>query len=731
MLGRFKLLLLIVLATVCILTGVQAETEADALPLSSEYALVAENERLALYLREDIMAIIIESKTSGRQLYSAVQNPQDMKDNAKWKGFYQSGIVLEYSENSNHSLFQAELLNTEHLLTYAYQADGFTAKVTFAEPQISCEVSVTLDEEGLHVYIPKDKLIEENETVYKVNTIQMFPFLGYSYQGQDEGYMFIPDGQGALIELRNNNKAYSNAYTQQVYGENVGVQVTTFNQWSRESENILMPVFGMVHTAKEIGFLGVIEEGDASAKIKAYPNGVITQFDWITAQFIYRQIYSQPTVINDDQESYNSAIYQATASRRDFDVRLHYYVVEGNEANYAGLAKVYRGYLEQQGAFAKADMSRDFLMQLDFVGLEKENDLFGRKAISMTTFEQVKEILTDLSNAGAENLLAVLRGWQQDGLTGGLPLTGYKPAAELGGQAEMEQLREHAGRLGVAVVPEADFMLLNLDEHPELKHATYQKATGTSYRYPTYKKVYKYINYLSPVYSQRFAQQVLGELVDAGWNSAALTGIPEFLSDYKSEKTYYDTSSMMAIYEQICRDGGGKQNLCLANANAYLWQYADMLYDMPVEDSDFVLSTRSVPFLAIALSGKMHYTVEYVNFQANHRKFFLQLIEQGAFPAFVLTWENPVRLINTNTSDLFSTQYELYREMILEWYEELEVVFRRFSGASIEEHETNGKLTKVTWSNGVVVYLNYGTTPQSLDGYLLEGLSYKVVNGDE
>ena len=331
MLGRFKVLLLIVLATVCILTGVQAETEADALPLSSEYALVAENERLALYLREDIMAIIIESKTSGQRLYSAVQNPQDMKDNAKWKGFYQSGIVLEYSENSNHSLFQAELLNTEHLLTYAYQADGFTAKVTFTEPQISCEVSVTLDEEGLHVYIPKDKLIEENETVYKVNTIQMFPFLGYSYQGQDEGYMFIPDGQGALIELRNNNKAYSNAYTQQVYGENVGVQVTTFNQWSRESENILMPVFGMVHTAKEIGFLGVIEEGDASAKIKAYPNGVITQFDWITAQFIYRQIYSQPTVINDDQESYNSAIYQATASRRDFDVRLHYYVVEGNE----------------------------------------------------------------------------------------------------------------------------------------------------------------------------------------------------------------------------------------------------------------------------------------------------------------------------------------------------------------------------------------------------------------
>lgn len=731
MLVRFKALLLSLLL-LCVMGAAQAEEpEMQAVPLRSEYLLVAENDRLALYLREDIMAIIIQSKTTGQKLFSAVQNPEDMRDNAKWKGFYQSGIVLEYSENANHSLFQAELLNTEHQLTYTYQPDGFTAQITFPGPQISCEVNVTLDELGVHVFIPKEKLIEENESVYKVNTIQMFPFLGHSYQGGDAGYMFIPDGQGALIELRNNNKAYSNAYTQQVYGENVGVQVTNFNQWTRKTENILMPVFGMVHTEKEIGFLGVIEEGDASAQIKAYPNGVITQFDWITAQFIYRQIYSQPTVINDDQESYNSAIYQATASRREFDVRLHYYVVEGTEANYAGLAKVYRNYLEQQGAFANSDMSKDFLMQLDFVGLEKENDLFGRKSVVMTSFEQTGEILADLYDAGAQNLLAVLRGWQKDGLTGGLPVKDYSPAVELGGQAGMEQLRADAAALGVTVMPETDFMQLNLDENPELKNATYQKATGTSYRYPTYKKVYEYINFLSPVYSQRFAEQVLEELTRAEWQAVALNGITSFVSDYKAEKVYYDTTSMMAIYEQICQDSGEDLALSLSNANAYLWQYADMLYGMPVEDSDFVLSSRSVPFLAITLSGKMHYTVEYANFQANYRKFFLQMIEQGAFPSFVLTWESPVRLINTNANDLFSTQYEQYRDMILEWYAEMEPVYRQFKGASIEQHQTSGKVTKVTWSNGVVVYLNYGTTNQSVDGYTLEGLSYKVVNGHE
>ncbi len=734
MLGRFNTLLLTLLAILFLFPGAYAEIAScdEAMPaLKSEYELIAENDRLALYLREDLMAVIIECKDNGQRLCSAVQNADDMRDNVKWKGFYQSGIVLEYSENANHSLFQADLLNTEHNLSYTYAEDGFTASLYFTGPQIRCEINVSLDEDGLHVYMPKEKLIEENEEVYKVNTIQIFPFLGYSYQGQDEGYMFIPDGQGALIELKDNNKALTNAYTRQVYGENVGIQVTTFNRWTRKTENILMPVFGMVHTAREIGFLGVIEEGDSSAQIKAYPNGVVTDFDWITAMFIYRQIYSQPTVINDDQESYNSAIYQATASRRVFDIRLHYYVVDGEDANYTGLAQAYSSYLEKQGAFAHADLSQDFLMQLDFMGMEKENALFGRKTIAMTTFDQVGEILTDLTENGATKLTAVLRGWQENGLTGGLPLRRYAPASQLGGRSGMERLREDAAALGVEVIPEADFMLLNLDENPDLKHATYQKATGTSYRYPTNKKVYAYINYLSPVYSLEFADVALPQMAEAGWRAAALTGIPSFVSDFKSEKTYYDTSRMMEIYERICQMGSGQLNLQLSNANAYLWQYADLLYDMPAGDSAFVLTSESVPFLAIALSGKMHYTVEYVNFQANYRRFFLQLIEQGAFPSFVLTWENPILLINTNANDLFSTQYEQYRETILTWYQELEPIYHQFSGAFILTHERIGEVTRVGWSNGVTVYLNYSDAVQNLDGLTLKGLSYKVVRGNE
>ena len=82
MLKPFKRLLLGAMAILCLCGAAFAQDSGDAAAsaLPPEYHLAAENSRLALYLREDIMAIIVESKEHGQRLYSAVQNPQDMKD---------------------------------------------------------------------------------------------------------------------------------------------------------------------------------------------------------------------------------------------------------------------------------------------------------------------------------------------------------------------------------------------------------------------------------------------------------------------------------------------------------------------------------------------------------------------------------------------------------------------------------------------------------------------------
>ena len=99
--------------------------------------------------------------------------------------------------------------------------------------------------------IPEDGIVngEADGHRYTVSTFTLYPFLGYSVLGQDEGYMIIPDGQGALIELKDNEKRFSSPFDRPVYGTNIGTDDTVNSRWTVGAEPVIMPVFGMVHTA--------------------------------------------------------------------------------------------------------------------------------------------------------------------------------------------------------------------------------------------------------------------------------------------------------------------------------------------------------------------------------------------------------------------------------------------------------------------------------------------------
>ena len=369
--GRFKLLLslcLLLTLGLCLCANVLAEQE-NASPIPPEYRLAAQSSRFNLYVREDTLAIIVESRTNGSLLYSTVQNPDDFKDQAAWKGFYQSGIVMEFIEDVKSTNTQADFINLESEISMTYLDNGFSAQVLFPAYGVGYTAMVTLDERGLTVFIPQDKIIhgEADGHRYTVSTFTLYPFLGYSTLGQDAGYMIIPDGQGALIELKDNEKRFSSPFDRPVYGTNIGVEDTVNSRWGVEAEPVIMPVFGMVHTEDQIGFLGVIEQGDTAARIRAYPNGANNlSFDWVSAKYAYRFVYKQPTGPS------SGAIDMLTESSRDFDIVQHFLLEDGETANYAGLACAWREYMEEKGFFCAAEGARPFDVEIDFLGLERK-----------------------------------------------------------------------------------------------------------------------------------------------------------------------------------------------------------------------------------------------------------------------------------------------------------------------------------------------------------------------
>ena len=723
--GRFKLIGALCLAAALLLglcgMGL-AEESASAVP--PEYKLAAQSSRFNLYVREDTLAIILESKLNGSLLYSTVQNPDDFKDQAAWKGFYQSGIVMEFIEDVKSTNTQADFINMEAQIRMTYLDNGFSADVIFPAYGVGYTAVVTLDERGLTVTIPQDKIIngETEEHRYTVSTFTVYPFLGHSVLGQDEGYMIIPDGQGALIELKDNEKRFSSPFDRPVYGTNIGIEDTVNSRWSVGTEPVIMPVFGMVHTADQIGFLGVIEQGDSAARIRAYPNGANNlSFDWISAKYTYRMVYKQPTGPS------SGAVDMLTEAPRVFDIVQHFLLADGEEATYAGLAIAWREYMEEKGFFANADAERPFDVEVDFLGVERENDVLGKTDVVMTTFQQAGEILESMKTDGVDQVSVIYRGWQANGLTGGVP-TAYSPAGSLGGSGGLEALIRKCDGLGVDFSLEADFLSLNTETHPTLTYSAFKKITSQTWSRPTFGPVYDTLYYLAPDRSQAVAQDALNAMRSAKVPGVELTGITQLMADYYYQNHYQESGKLAEIYKEIALSAANNFRTTLKSANAYLWPCASALNDLPVTGSDYAYVSQDVPLLAIALSGKMPAYLEYVNFQANAHKFFLRLAEQGTRPCFLLTMEDPIELQNTNSSDIYSARWDLYRVTLAMWYAQLKELHESIGGASIIAHDILGDITRVTWSNGVKVYLNYGEAEGELDGVVLEPMSWKAVN---
>ena len=122
--------------------------------------------------------------------------------------------------------------------------------------------------------------------------VLLVPFMGYTYLGERDGYMFVPDGNGALIHLNDKNGRFTNGYSQKIYGYNIGFRESEIISllWARfktvnDSACALAPVYGMVHTDTNFGYLAIIDEGAFDAAVEAYPNGAYTNYNWVTAKF--------------------------------------------------------------------------------------------------------------------------------------------------------------------------------------------------------------------------------------------------------------------------------------------------------------------------------------------------------------------------------------------------------------------------------------------------------------
>lgn len=691
------------------------------------HTLVAENDLYELYLYEPALSIIVRNKSTGAVMESTIRDNEKLANvNETWKGFLQSGVVVELQEETNTIQKKIGLEASGASVTVDQIPGGFHAKIDYTAQELGFELEVKLYDDGsITAYIPENS-IYENAANKKIGNIYLFPLLGHTRLGEVDGYMFVPDGNGALIYLDDKEGRFDSGYVQKVYSSDIGVGESYVLSllWDKyethnDAEQVLAPVFGMVHTKDRIGYLAVIESGEEEASIYATPNGAYSEYNWVTASFRKCATYIQPT-------SNSGGSVTKVTDRIGYDIKIRYLFVDGEEADYAGLAKRYREYLIEKGELTQKE--DEFKVRLDFLGMDVENWMMWKKAVPVTTVDNIREIYEDLEAAGVTDILTQYKGWQDGGIYD-IPVMSVDVDDSIGGKKELLRLMEESEKKGI------DFYLYTdaIRANPETGNTTFdtvKKMDKRLYEEQNYKNVYDTFVFWTPQKSYDNLVKLENSLKKNNINNLALSGISNTLFTYTLGDLMQTRSVSKYLYEQALAKLDEDMTLLLESPAACYWSYTKAMTDMPVADSDYIYTDQSVPFLSIALKGLVSMYGDYVNFEANEKEYFLKLVETGIYPSFYLTWEDPSDLIYTNSSDVYSSEYNVYRDQIIDYYKELKEVNEAVNGSFIIGHKAmdNG-LTVVTYDNGVSIYINYSESDITADGVTVPALAYQIVAG--
>jgi hypothetical protein len=689
-----------------------------------EYKLVAESESHRLYMREEDLAIAVEDVATGSFMESAISN-DDGRNNKTWLGAMKSALVLTLINGGNDTK-QADLINDKITKKIEYSDNGFKAECFWTKYQFGLTMQVALEGGSVVAHVDDSSIIEKSDQ-YKIGTISIYPFMGNSYMDEKEGYILIPDGNGALIYLDDKEGRFQTGFSSMIYGGDVGFNDSSVVNllWDRysmvtDAEPVLAPVFGIAHTDDEMAYLAVVESGDNRATIEAHPNGVSVDYNRAYAKFIERKLYTQPTSNN----STSGSLHLMESDRSHSDLRVRYIFLSGDEADYSGMAVAYREYLLKNGGLVQSDMT--YRTRVDFLGGERENWVVGTSSVIMTTTSDIEDICEDLVSNGAGSLFSIYKGWQSGGLYD-LPITSYSADSGIGGTSSVTKLMKKMKDDGNRLYLYDNALLLNPDESTAAFNVINQ-VNKRRYTVKTYKDVYDEMMYLAPVKSYKNLEKVADALEGKEGSGICVAGITDNIFSYNYGGNTFSRYDCADTFARVIDAAASKTGLVLEQPFAYLWKNTESFVDIPLYTSSYIVEDTGVPFLSIVFSGVVPVYAEYVNFEANKQEFFLKMVETGAYPSFYITKKSSDALIYTNSSDIYSSQYEVYKDTILDYDKKLSALNEKTNGAHIKKHEIKGDgMIAVEYDNGVRILINYNNSERTIDGVTVEAMSYETI----
>lgn len=721
-------------------TPYQALTDSDNKVPGFE--LVAENDKLKLYAQTATGNVAVYDKRDGSITYSnPINADEDEKANKNNKNYLKSQMMVYYYnaqvKSGNYDTYtqcvqknQLAWESIENGIRFLYTVGNIPKSETDTGIYFMIPLEYRLDDNSLVVSVPASGIEEYNGYVYR---IQLLRYMGAGHKSEN-GYMVVPNGSGSIINF-NNGKLTSTAYSQYIY--DIDPMMANYNT-TENLDAARLPFFGICRDNRSL--LVEVEEGATSSMITADIAGKFNDYNFAYPIFILRNA--------DNLKNFGTStsdVYVLEEEIYDINATVRYTFLNEDYTGYAGLANYYREKLIAKGELTPKTESKDIPLYYDVIGGVKETaHTLGIQHLStfaMTTYEDVAAMADEFTAAGISNQIVNLQGWFNEGYYHDAPHD-IRLVKKMGSKSGLEDLNAKLEALGGSMYAEVEFQRVTAADSGFnwaaegsryygagyvagfglVDPTTLRNTTGLGYREPQF-------DLLSPKFLPRYVEKFVKKIDKYDISGIALRDLGSYLtSDKKRTNIINREEAKEVVLAQLDLLNNTGKKLMVNKANAYSFAYAEDILNVQMGDNAFAIIDGRIPLYQMILHGCVDYSTELLNFDDSEDMTLtvLQMIETGTAPHYVFTEQPSSRMKNTGMNQYFATTYDTWKGEAIDIYNRVNEALKYVSGAQIVNHEINGDVRKLTYSNGVVIYINYSDEAESMDGKTIPAMSYEM-----
>lgn len=611
---------------------------------------------------------------------------------------------------------------------------GFEVTFVYETHYIQLSVRIYMKDDVLHVEIPQESIIEQGN--YRVTQIDVLPTFGCVAIDKTSGYVFYPDGSGAISYFNEENvRETETTYKWKINGETVGEkqkigETTTrityddiIQNASTGVKNVSLPVFGIREDATH-GAFAIIESGAADSIISYDPGGYVVELNRIYSTVTYRRPIDLAQIGGfgmSSQQGGDSAKFETDIQKKDYKMQFNF--LDSSNSNYSGMASVYRNYLIKNKMISDHIDSDKMHIGVDlFMGIYEAQSI-GENYIAMTTYSQAEAILKELNEQfGSKGQLSTaLYGWQKGGYDKN-PLAA-KAAAGLGGSDGLKALSKTASDLGV---------ILSLNVNPvDMFEGDFTARTDAAYlatKLPMYARGYGYAR----SYKSMF-EDYLPAYVNYAKNLGVSLNIEKLgwwlYNDYSVVNAMSRHDAYNYIIEELAKIATNGVNYW-TESNFYTIGSADRITALDYTHSQYDISNEAVPFYQMVIHSYIPYSSVPGNLAHDLNWMELKWAEYGYMPYFLLSEGDAAELKYTSANWLYSSNYTKWKEEVIavanSMTEKLDCVWN----SEMVEHQRLDSFIEVystRYANNKIVYVNYSSSDYTYEYVSANGETVTVV----